>query len=142
MVRLDTGTRQLINGSWGGANMFAPRNPVDLDAQDYAIPPNGVVIKGERGHGGTSATLYVPLTEASRFLPTESPKLAPSERHALYCYRAIKSGPYRRDELERRGVLTATIDELVTRGLLARNKVGAVMITTAGRNAVGDWAGF
>ena len=53
----------------------------------------------------------------------------------LYCFAAIKGGEYRRDEMRRRNVSAATVDSLVERGYLKRNRAGATQITTQGKNA-------
>lgn len=142
MVNLETGQREGRFGSWGGPNMFAKDNPVDLDTQVYPMPSNGVIIKGQTGYPRTFATIYVSPAIMPKMITAgpETP-LTQEERDALYCYRAIKGGQYRRDELRRRKVQPATVDALVSRGLLKSNRAGAVQITTDGRNAVGNYDG-
>jgi hypothetical protein len=76
-----------------------------------------------------------------RMLPTRGEQVSKVELDALYCHHAITGGQYRRDELARRAVPAETVDALVSRGLLARNRAGATSITTAGKNAVGDYRG-
>lgn len=141
MVNLQTGESKRKNGSWGGANPWAPTNPVDLDTTPYRIPSFGAVIKGKHGGHGTFATLYVPTAQAQNFLPTPTEALSAVEKHALYCHRAIKGGQYRKDELRRRQVTQSVLDALVARGLLKQDARGFTQITTNGRNAVGDWNG-
>jgi hypothetical protein len=142
LVNLTTGEYRTVWGSWGGANMFNPRNAVDLDSSRHTLPANGVAISGAIGHPRTYATIYCPPSMATAFLPAPTAELTDAERHALYCHRAIKGGEYRREEMRRRRVGPDVVDALVTRGLLKRNAAGAVAITTDGRNAVGDWPGY
>lgn len=142
LVNLSDGRHHLTWGSWGGANMFNTSNPVDLDDRPYTLPVDGVAITGSRGGGHPVwATVYVPASAAERMLPGPREALPTAERDALYCHKAITGGAYRRDELRRRNVGPDTIDALVLRGLLKRNKAGSVQITTAGKNALGDYRG-
>lgn len=135
LVNLTTGQHATTWGSWGGANMFDPGNAVDNDDRPYPLPADGVAITGQKG--GTTpvyATLHVPASMVDRLLPAPS-TLTDAERDALYCYVSVRGGAYRKDELRRRNVAAATIDALVTRGLLTRNRAGAVAVTTDGKNA-------
>lgn len=144
LVNLVTGQRQTIRGSWGGQNMFDRSNPVDNDSNAYPIPPNGAIITGSHGPtstGGTIAVIHLPASMRANVLPAPSEALTQAERDALYCHHVIVGGAYRRDELRRRNVPVETVDSLVTRGLLKRNKVGATSITTDGKNALGDYRG-
>jgi hypothetical protein len=135
IINLATGESKSMRGSWGGANMFNPTNTVDLDTSTYHIPTDGVVIKGVTGYPRTFATLYT--TAMGPFLPSGDPEevLTNEEQQALYCHAAIKGGQYRRDELRYRKVSQVTVDSLVDRGYLKRNKAGSVSITTKGKNA-------
>lgn len=135
ILNLDDGRYETVNGSWGGATIADPRNPVDR-SEMIPVPPNGAVIKGTRGYPRTFATIYAHPQAMGRFLPSgEAEQLTDAEQAAIYCHAAIKGGEYRRDELRRRGVQAETIDSLVTRGYLKRNRAGAVQITTKGKNA-------
>jgi hypothetical protein len=136
IINLDTGKSESRRGSWGGANMFNPDNAVDLDREQFTIPANGVVIKGTTGYPRTFATLYT--TATGNLLPAgtdDTEVLTDEELQALYCHYSIKGGQYRRDELSRRHVMASTVDSLVDRGYLKRNRAGAVSITTKGKNA-------
>lgn len=135
ILNTDTGRYETVNGSWGGATIADPRNPVDRD-ELIPVPTNGVVIKGTRGYPRTFATIYAHPQTMGRFLPSgEAETLTEAEQAAIYCHAAIRGGEYRRDELRRRGVEQPTIDSLVERGYLKRNRAGAVQITTRGKNA-------
>lgn len=135
-VNLATGQREERWGSWGGANPFNPTNRVDNATAEYAIPANVAVIKGSIGGGRpVSARIYVRPDAMAPMLPA-APELTATETGALYCYRALKSGQYRQDELRRYGADAATIDGLVSRGLLKRASNGATQITTEGKNAL------
>jgi hypothetical protein len=135
-VNVETGERQIRYGSWGGANMFNPGNQVDNDDASYPIPVNGAAIKGsEGGSRPVSARIYVRPDALAPMLPPVA-ALTPTETGALYCYKALKSGQYRQDELRRYAVDAATIDGLVSRGYLKRASNGSTSITTEGKNAL------
>lgn len=144
LVNLDTGEHVARRGSYGGINMFDRENPVDNDQSAYPLPPNGVAITGSRG--GTypvTATLHIPTSMVSRIL-TAGPReeLPTAELHALYAHGCLKGGEYRREHLRRHQVPASVVDDLVARDLLKRNKAGATTITTAGRNALGDFRAY
>lgn len=137
-INLETAECRIAYGSWGGANPFAT-SAADADDRVRSLPPNAAVIQGSTGHK-TFARMHVHPAAIVKFLPAER-ALTRSERDALYCFKAIKGGAYRFDELRRRGVSSLVVDELVSRGLLAKNKTGACRITTDGKNALGSWHG-
>lgn len=142
MVNLSTGERAGEFGSWGGENMFNPRNPVDRDRKAYELPPNGVVILGSQGYPQTFATLYVSPDVLDRtMLPPAAEELTREELDGIYAHACVKGGAYRREELRRRNVREETVDGLVSRGYLSENRAGARQVTTAGRNALGDYRG-
>lgn len=132
---LRTGQRIARQGEWGGANPFV-RNAVDESDETYVLPEFGVVIKGQTGHPRTFARIYVHPAQMAKFLPAPTEELSPIDQQALYCFKSIKGGEYRRQELARRKVTSAVVDSLVERGYLSRNKAGATSITTAGKNAI------
>jgi len=140
VLNLDTGASHTFNGSWGGVNIATPDNPVDSGSAHTGridIPANGAVIKGTRGYPRTFATIYANPQAFGRMLPSGEPaeELTEEEAQAIYCFAAIKGGEYRRDEMRRRNVTQATVDALVARGYLKRNRAGATQITTKGKNA-------
>ncbi len=138
IVNLTSGSHVTTWGSWGGPNMFV-RNAVDSDDTPMSLPPNGVALTGSKGGGGpVFATLHVPASMAERILPAPAEQLTTPELDALYCYARVRGGQYRTDELRRRRVSPDTIDSLVSRGYLKRNRAGATAITTEGKNAAGD----
>lgn len=142
MVNLSTGEVAGEFGSWGGENMFNPRNPVDRDHKTYVIPPNGVVVLGSHGYPQTFLTLYVsPDLMDKTLLPPAAEGLSSEELDALYAHACVKGGEYRREALRRSGVRSATLAGLVERGYLKQNRAGARQVTTAGRNALGDYRG-
>lgn len=138
IVNLDTGARQTVNGSWGGANMFA-HSPVDGTEERITIPPNGAVIKGTRGYPRTFATVYAhPTAVGAHLLPSGAPAddlLTDVEKSALGAFVCLKSGEYRREALARCGATAEVLGSLVLRGYLKRNRAGATQITTKGKNA-------
>lgn len=127
-------------GSWGGANMFNPNNPVDLDSKSYPLPPNGAVITGSIG-GSTHATIDVHPSLIPRMLP-KSEELTEQEKWVLYCHKSLKGGEYRREELKRKRATERDIESMVVRGFLKQNKAGSRQITTEGKNALGDYRGY
>jgi hypothetical protein len=136
MVNLSTGEIAGEYGSWGGENVFNPRNLVDRDRKAYQLPPNGVVVLGSQGYPQTFLTVYVsPDLMDKSMLPPAAAELTAEEVKALYAHACIKGGAYRRDQLRRDGVRPETLDDLVRRGYLEENRAGARKITTAGRNA-------
>ena len=139
---LDGGRFETHWGSWGGANQFNPRNPVDLDSKSYQLPENGAVITGAKYGSGSYANITVHPNLMARMLPEKAVELSQVERDALYCYRSIKGGSYRREELSRRRVTEDVLVALVKRGLLKEDARGFRQITTEGRNAVGDYRGY
>lgn len=142
MVNLSTGEVDGQYGSWGGENMFNPRNPVDRDSRAYQLPPNGVVVLGSQGYPQTFLTLYVSPDLIDRtMLPAAAEELTKEELDGVYAHACIKGGAYRREELRRRNVRAETVDGLVSRGYLSENRAGARQVTTAGRNALGDYRG-
>lgn len=143
LVNLTAGTFTTVHGSWGGPNMFDRTNVVDNDHRPVTLPPDGLAIQGNRGGSHpVYATIYVSASMVDRMLPGPAVELTTVERDALYCHNSLKGGAYRKDELRRRKVDQATLDSLVERGFLNRNKAGAMSITTAGKNAVGEYGGY
>ena len=132
-IDLATGRTKTTNGSWGGSNMFNPRNAVDNDQSEVPIPDNVAVIQGSEGHGPTFASVLVNPQNMASLLPAPT-EVTDHEKAILTIYATIKGG-YRQGELD---YIKATADEvtaLVERGLLKRNKAGATQITTEGKNA-------
>lgn len=136
IVNLDTGEHKAMSGNWAGGGWASGSNIVDAGSDRVPMPLNAAVIKGTQGHPRTFATLYAHPNTTGKMLPSgEDEALSDDDQQALYCFGAIKGGEYRRDEMRRRNVSDATVDSLVERGYLKRNKAGATQITTSGKNA-------
>jgi hypothetical protein len=137
VLNVDTGETRTLSGNWGGGSIAGSDNLVDSGSDAVTLPENGIVIKGSRGYPRTFATIYAhPNAVGAYLLPSgEDETLTDAEQQALYCFGAIKGGEYRRDEMRRRNVSQSTVDSLVTRGYLKRNRAGATQITTKGKNA-------
>jgi len=134
LVDLATGQRKVTYGSWGGPNMFNPRNMVDLDDREQPIPPNAVVICGsEGGNRPVYARLLAHPSTLTPLLPAPS-TLSDKLARMLAVYGAYRS-TYRAEELKRMGATHAETDELVAGGYLSRNKAGSIQITTKGKQA-------
>lgn len=137
VINLSTGASETHWGSWGGANAFNPRNAVDLDTREHALPPDGAIVRGCIG-GGRPVSARIVLSPACRMIALPAAAdLSDREIWILAVHGGIKAG-YRRDYLQRASVQPGEIDALVSRGLLSRNRAGAVTITTAGKNARGN----
>lgn len=113
--------------------MFNPRNAVDLDTQDRAIPPGMGVVKGSEGER-TFATVYLHPSNVAKYLP--APPACSERERTILGYMGYKSG-YRRECLARMQppCEPVEIDSLVERGFVSRNRAGATSLTTEGRNA-------
>lgn len=60
-------------------------------------------------------------------------QLSEQQRHILYCFKGLKSGPYRKQALERCGATAEELERLMTSGMLLR-KGNGIQITVAGKN--------
>lgn len=132
IVNISTGAREIIQGSWGGSNMFNQTNHVDLNDNQHTIPQNGCVIRGFTG--GTSGATHCTVTLSPKnVMPclTAKPDLSEDELYVLGVVRSYKSS-YRKPLLESKQAL---VDCLVTQGYLVRNKAGAISLSTKGKNA-------
>lgn len=132
-VNLATGQATETLGSWGGANMFNPRNSVDLDHKARAIPPGVVVILGQEGYQ-PYATIVVHPDTMAKVLPEPEPELPELERACLSIFDTYIPAA-RKEYFARAGIGSEIVDRLVESGHLARNKAGATRITTKGKNA-------
>ena len=139
IVNLETGERNISQGSWGGPNPYESPAVDQIHQPPVEIPPNGAAIKGYESSGPgypCTATIYVrPETLAPMLPPAE--EITAEELGCLYCYSAIRPGAYRTEYLARYRVRPETIDDLVRRGYLERNRGGATKITTKGKNTRG-----
>ncbi len=135
VVNLGTKEHKTIMGSWGGANMFNPNNPVDLDTKIYEIPQDGLVIHGTEGGGKPVwASITVHPDSMPKMLPDESSEqLTPQELYVLYHYKSTKSA-FRSERFKRYNIGSDVIDGLVKKKYLQRSASGATQITTKGKN--------
>jgi hypothetical protein len=135
LINLETGEMKRYNGSWGGINMFNLDNPVDTDTKVYPMVPGMLVIKGSIGYPRTFATIYT--HRDSSILPvTSGVELTKVQKDTLYCFKCIKGGEYRREEMFRRRVTKSDIQWAIDQGYVKVNKAGAMSITTEGKNAL------
>lgn len=134
VINLETGHSETKMGSWGGSNMFNPTNQVDLDSQQYTIPPNGLVIKGSQGYR-SYATIYVCPANVQQLLP-EGDDVTERQATILGYFQSYKAS-YRKEQFERIGVKPEEFQELIDAGYITQNKAGARQITTKGKNAAG-----
>lgn len=156
-VNLATGEAQRATGSWGGANMFNPRNPVDLDGQERPLPPGFAVISGHEGGGRpVYASVEVHPSTMAPLLPSApAAELSALEQTVLEVISGYTSAgrknewermaervlPWTAPYAERQAAakkmhadIASAQDRLVSLGLVKRAKNGAMTITTEGRN--------
>jgi hypothetical protein len=133
VLDMATGQGQTHYGSWGGANPFETR-AVDVNENDAPIPMNVCVIKGESGGRGTFARLIVRPDAMPALLPPSQPETSADELRVVQIVRSTKGGPYRQAELAVVPHYDNVITACVVKGWLKRNKVGAVSVTTRGKN--------
>lgn len=128
------GRTEVQRGSWGGSNMFNPRNAVDMSDQVVTLPVGAYLITGSEGG---DRPVYATIDVAPGTLPAEltagRPDTTEDEQIVLYAYGGLKSGEYRQRTLAQ--VDPSVIEGLISRGMLKRARNGATQITTAGRNA-------
>lgn len=137
LVDLSTGSAQRLDGSWGGANMFSPHNPVDRDRGPRVIPPDGAVIKGRIGGGKPVwASITISPANAARLLPP-----ATSISNRLRCILGVLASLNSRGRREyfeqhpQHAPVESELCTLIANGLIVRNKAGAIKVTADGRNA-------
>jgi hypothetical protein len=143
IVNLETGKHHIEWGSWGGPNMFNPKNPVDLDETPRTLPPGAVVIEGTKGGGHPVYARIIAHPENLKLLsaPKEGPGLTDKEKSALNIVGGTISS-YRADSFARAGLgkyapTNPILQSLAQKGLVRITGVG-VQITTAGKNMRSD----
>ncbi len=137
VVELATGRSKVHRGNWGGGSP-ATQAQVDVDDRDSPLLPGFAIIKGATGNR-TFATIFLNPENVAKYLPAPV-ELTSRELGILAQYRSLSSAG-RRDEWQRYPESKPTdveIDALVAKGLLAKNKAGAVSMTTEGKNASRD----
>lgn len=134
IVNLSSGEHKVTWGSWGGANPFNS-NPVDRDSNFYRIPANGAVVRGYIG--GSENVCRASIEVAPETMVPMLPLAEELSERARTILRLVKSytSAGRKQEFEGMKVQASEIDELVSKGLLKRNKAQAISITTTGKNA-------
>jgi hypothetical protein len=142
IVALDGSVEHKIEyGSWGGVNAFENRR-VDNDHTSHPILPGFAVITGSSG-SNVYATMHVHPSNMAPLLPMKV-ELSERLRVTLKVFKELTSMG-RKNEWEIYNPSSKpTVDELnelVHRGLLKRNKAGAMRITTEGKNAIQNGIG-
>ncbi len=134
VVELSTGRSKIRHGNWGGGSP-ATQAQVDVDDRESPLLPGFAIIKGATGNR-TFATVYLNPANVVKYLPA-AVALTERELGILAQFRSLSSAG-RRDEWQRfpeSRPSDAEIDALVAKGLLFRNSIGSVSVTTAGKNA-------
>lgn len=128
---------KMVRSSWGGPNPF---QTTALDAmagsnRAYPIPPGHAVVLGSsQRHVGE---VHFHPDDIAKLLPTnDATDVSDTHLAALHAHAHLKSGIYRKEALRHSGVQQEHMDDLVSRGLLSRNKAGAHTITTKGKNVL------
>jgi len=138
VVNLATGVYKASEGSWGGANMFVARS-IDTAQASYPLPPDGAAIVGTSGYHGTSASISVHPSALAPLLPGNA-DVTERERRILAMLGFTSA--YRKELFADNKVTPDEVDALVAKKLVAKNKAGALSLTTAGKNAAGDARGM
>jgi len=127
-------TRSIVQhtGSWGGPNIFSHRNKVDMSDSNIEITPDTVIIQGYSGYKPL-ASCYCHESWLSRFGSTATEETTEREKKVLGWFVSYKAS-YRKPWVDAEP--PELINGLVNRGLLKRNRAGALSITTAGKNVV------
>jgi len=133
LVNMMTGTTEQFTGNFGGSNMFEKTVADDSDAM-IPLPINAAVIKST---ATGFAKVYVGPDTMSAMLSEKSNDLSFRDLQILSTFTQFKSS-YRKEEWEKGRVTPEDMSSLVDRGFLKQNKAGSFMITTDGKNAVGD----
>lgn len=140
-VNLETGQYKIEWGSWGGPNMFNPKNPVDLDTKPRPIRKNMAVVQGHIGNR-TWAYIEVHPDNIQNLLPNpeEEVELTDKEKDALRLmpYKTF----YKKEEFERRhlgqyGPSNPLLQSLAKKGLIKIMGGGAMTLTLNGKNVLG-----
>ena len=118
-VNLRTNQYKIEKGSWGGANPWSPRNPVDLDTTKRALPPDSIIISGERGGSHpTYAHIEAHPDNIPKLLPQASETaLSPQELVALNIIGGIKGG-YRDEYFHSKGLGKYSIQNPLIQSLI------------------------
>lgn len=128
---------RMVHSSWGGSNPFQT-TPLDAMARSdraYPIPPGHAVVLGSSQRHVLGVHFHP--DDIAKLLPqNDDTQLDDEHVVALHAHGKLKSGPYRKEAMQRGGVKQSHLDHLVATGLLSRNKAGAHTITTKGRNVL------
>lgn len=137
-VAIDTKTNEIsreVTSNWGGGGWYSPKKTLDRPGT-LKLPENGMVIVGQRGGGRpVSAKLYA---HPALLAPLLKPASAPEEEYtlaeliALVNFVALKPA-------YRPPIKPETLAKFIEKGLVKKNKAGALSITTAGKDLVGDY---
>lgn len=136
IVDLASGENKVTYGSWGGPNAYAG-NAVDCDSTRYEMYDGVAIIRGSEGGGRpVYATITLASSNVQKLLPP-AVELTERERTIMRCMVGYTPAG-RKNELERAGVKLCDTDlsGLESKGLIKRNRAGAVSITTDGKNAI------
>jgi len=131
LVNLATGATKTVQGDWGGYSPVG-KPSIDQDRGEHPLPRDGVAIVGSSGGRGTYATIYVHPDSVVPLLPGA---VEMTDREAGILRSMAMTSSYRKELFADMKVQPGEVDALVERGWIARNKAGALSLTTAGKNA-------
>jgi hypothetical protein len=138
-VNLESGQYKIEWGSWGGANIFNPDNPVDLDTRPRPLRKNMAVVQGTTGGGKpTWAHVDVHPSNLQQLIGGDEEDLTEDEVKAVSMIVGYKPF-YRKEQFPREGLGEYGPDNpiilsLQKKGMVKINRAGAIQATTAGRN--------
>jgi hypothetical protein len=111
-------------------------NPFNLAIGTIEMQPGYAVVEHSIFRGkDLGFRIYLHASNIAPLLAAPPPAASEKELRVLVAFRSLKSGPYRKEALDRIGYNDAMRDELAKRGLLKVAANGATAITAEGRAA-------
>lgn len=132
-----TGEYKKFTGSWGGPNPWTRGNLVDSNESPVNILPEMFVVKGSEGYHMFAFLIVSPSCVNQTLLNAPAESLSEDEKNALYCFKCIKGGNYRKEELRKLHVTNESIEKLIATGKLKKDGRG-ISITTEGKNSLAE----
>lgn len=157
-----TGVGDLWLGSYGGPNPWSHNRVDGTDPRFLSATTEdrltldattGAITGSQAGDAARYATVSVHPDVFNAVAPVKT-NACTEDEHKIFRIYSVKAGEYRNDEMRRafpcqhgsycsrtvcqearKPVIDAIVDSLVARGLLKKNKAGAVSFTTEGKNA-------
>lgn len=111
-------------------------NPYNLAIGEVVISPGYAIVEHVIFQGkDLGYRIYLNRENMMPLLTARPSDLCERDRRILVSYRSLKSGPYRKEALDRLAFTDADLKRLVLAGLLKQSSNGATQITIKGRAA-------